>query len=439
MSPNTGALSGAEAVGDPVVAVPRRAIAARMSWGLADQAVSSLTNFAVGLVVARALGAVDFGIFALAWATFSAALNFSRGLGSDPLVVRFSGAAPALWRSALTEATGTAVVVGVGSGLLSVVAGAVLGGPIGAAFVALGLVLPFLLLQDAWRFGFFAAGRGQQAFLNDLICAVALVPALLIAAQHSSVVGCVLAWGAATAVAAVAGCLQARAVPRPLRIGRWLRAHRDLGARYVVENLSNGGSGQIRTYGLGAIAGLAAVGAVRGGELLLGPFLAVLMGLSLVAVPEASRIARSRPQRLARFCLLLGGGQAVAALAWGCGLLLFLPDAAGAMLLGEVWPAAAVLILPATLSVAIAGLSSGASTGLRALGSARRSLRAQLLNTALYITGGLIGAVWAGAVGSSWGVAIACTAGACGWWYQLRAALRSPAVASTQPAIQEKG
>src|SRR6185369_5510064 len=107
-----------EAVGDPVVAVPRRAIAARMSWGLADQAVSSLTNFAVGLAVARALGAVDFGIFALAWATFSAALNFSRGLGSDPLVVRFSGAAPAQWRSALTEATGTAAVVGVGSGLL---------------------------------------------------------------------------------------------------------------------------------------------------------------------------------------------------------------------------------------------------------------------------------------------------------------------------------
>jgi len=283
------------------------------------------------------------------------------------------------------------------------------------------------------------AGRGQQAFLNDLICAVALVPALLIATQHSSVVGCVLAWGAATAVAAVAGCLQARTVPRPLRVGRWLRAHRDLGARYVVENVSNSGSGQIRMYGLGAIAGLAAVGAVRGGELLLGPFLAVLMGLSLVAVPEASRIARSRPQRLARFCLLLGGGQAVAALAWGCGLLLFLPDAAGAMLLGEVWPAAAVLILPATLSVAIAGLSSGASTGLRALGSARRSLRAQLLNTTLYITGGLIGAVWGGAVGSSWGVAIACTAGACGWWYQLRAALRSPAAASTQPAIQEKG
>ena len=33
-----------------------RATAGRLSWGLADQAVSSLTNFAVGIVVARSLG-----------------------------------------------------------------------------------------------------------------------------------------------------------------------------------------------------------------------------------------------------------------------------------------------------------------------------------------------------------------------------------------------
>ena len=34
----------------------RRAIAGRLSWGLADQAASSMTNFAVGIYVARSLG-----------------------------------------------------------------------------------------------------------------------------------------------------------------------------------------------------------------------------------------------------------------------------------------------------------------------------------------------------------------------------------------------
>ena len=411
-----------------------------MSWGLADQAVSSLSNFAVGLVVARGLGAVDFGIFALAWATYGAALNISRGLASDPFVVRFSGADTARWRAALTRATGTALLVGIGTGLLGVAVGLAIGGAIGGAFAALGVVMPLLLVQDAWRFGFFAAGRGSQSCLNDFVWAVALVPALLIASAHGSVVAYILAWGGSAGVAALLGCVQARTVPRPQRVGSWLREQRDLGPRYVLENVSNSGSGQIRTYGLGAITGLVAVGAVRGAELLLGPFLAVLMGLSLVAVPEASRVARSRPHRLARFCLLLGGIQAVAALIWGLALLAFLPDSVGAQLLGDVWPAASLLILPATLSVTFAGISSGASTGLRALGAARRSLRAQLGNTTLYITGGLVGAVLNGAVGSSWGVALGCLVGACGWWYQLRTALRDAVPsASTATATQEKG
>ncbi len=437
MSTDTGPVA---AVTPDTTPVRKRLIATRVSWGLADQAVSSLSNFAVGLVVARGLGAVDFGIFALAWATYGAALNVSRGLASDPFVVRLSGAEPAVWRAALTRATGTAVLVGISTGLLGVAAGAAIGGPVGAAFAALGVVMPLLLVQDAWRFGFFAAGRGSQAFLNDTIWTVALVPALLLAAGHGSVVAYILGWGGSAGVAAACGCVQARTVPRPQRVGSWLREQRDLGPRYVLENVSNSGSGQIRTYGLGAISGLVAVGAVRGAELLLGPFLAVLMGLSLVAVPEASRIARARPHRLARFCLLLGGIQAVAALTWGIGLLVLLPDAVGSKLLGDVWPAAAPLILPATLCVALAGISSGASTGLRALGAARRSLRAQILNTTLYATGGLVGAVLNGAVGSSWGVALGSVIGACGWWYQLRVALRHTVpAASDRPATQEEG
>jgi O-antigen/teichoic acid export membrane protein len=63
----------------------------RIGWGVADQAVSSLTNFAVSIYVARTLGAEKFGAFSLAYVTYAFALNASRGLGTDPLMVRFSG------------------------------------------------------------------------------------------------------------------------------------------------------------------------------------------------------------------------------------------------------------------------------------------------------------------------------------------------------------
>jgi hypothetical protein len=122
------------------------------------------------------------------------------------------------------------------------------------------------------------------------------------------------------------------------------------------------------------------------------------------------------------------------------GLLLLLPDQIGVQLLGAVWPTASTLILPATLAVTFAGISSGAATGLRALGAARRSLRAQLITSTAYVIAGLSGAVLNGALGSSWGVASGCLIGACAWWYQLRTALRLPSSpASTRTETQEKG
>ncbi|MEG3627909.1 MATE family efflux transporter [Streptomyces poriticola] len=401
----------------------RRAVVGRLSWGLADQAASSLTNFAVGIYVARSLGLAAFGVFSLAWVTYGVVLSVSRGLATDPLVVRFSGVPEASWRGAVARSSGTALGVGAAVGAGCLVAGTVLGGQVGLAFACLGAMLPGLLLQDAWRYSFFAAGTGRKAFVNDLVWGVALIPAMVVAARVGSVAAFVLAWGASAAVAAAYGCLQSGIRPRPAGAREWLRTHRDLGYRYLVENTSVSGASQLRAYGLGAIVGVGAVGVVRGAELLLGPFLAVLMGLSLVTVAEAARVLRRAPHRLGRFCLLLGGGQAAAALLWGAALLL-MPDRAGAFVLGDVWRSASELIVPATLSVAGAGLGTGAAAGLRALGAARLSLRCQLFASACYAGGGIGGAVVAGTIGSAWGVAAASTCGSAVWWLHLRSALR---------------
>ncbi|ADI12676.1 putative integral membrane protein [Streptomyces bingchenggensis BCW-1] len=407
----------------PPAGSTRRALVGRLSWGLADQAASSMSNFVVGIYVARSLGVTAFGVFSLAWVTYGVVLNVSRGLATDPLVVRFSGVSDASWRGAVTRSTGTALGVGAAIGAACLVVGLGLGGSVGPAFAALGVTLPGLLLQDAWRFSFFAAGTGRKAFVNDLVWGVALVPAMVVAARVGSVAAFVLAWGASATVAAGYGCLQSGIRPRMTGARGWLREQRDLGYRYLVENVSLSGASQLRAYGLGAIVGVGAVGAVRGAELLMGPFLAVLMGLSLVTVPEAARVLRQAPHRLGTFCLLLGGGQAAGALFWG-GALLLMPDRLGELVLGGVWHSAAQLIVPITLGVAGAGLGTGAAAGLRALGAARRSLRCQLFASACYVGGGLGGAAVAGTVGSAWGVAAATVSGSAVWWLHLRSALR---------------
>ncbi|MFJ8825910.1 hypothetical protein ACIREE_29590 [Streptomyces sp. NPDC102467] len=401
----------------------RRALLGRLSWGLADQAASSISNFAVGIYVARSLGVTAFGVFSLAWVTYGVVLNVSRGLATDPLVVRFSGVPDATWRAAVARSSGTALGVGTAIGAACLVVGLGLGGRVGPAFACLGVMLPGLLLQDAWRYSFFAAGNGRKAFVNDVVWGVALVPAMVVAARVGSVAAFVLAWGASATVAGGYGYIQSGIRPRLTQARGWLREQRDLGYRYLVENVSLSGANQMRAYGLGVIVGVGAVGAVRGAELLLGPFLAVLMGLSLVTVAEAARVLRRAPHRLGRFCLLLGSGQAVGALLWG-GALLLMPDRLGEFVLGDVWHLSAQLIAPVTLGVAGAGLGTGAAAGLRALAAARRSLRCQLFASLCYVGGGLGGAAVGGTVGSAWGVAVATGCSSAVWWLQLRSALR---------------
>jgi len=104
--------------------------------------MSSLTNFLLSIYVARTLGAAQFGAFSLAYVTYGFAINASRGLSIEPLLIRFSGTPVPTWRRAASASTGTALLVGLVTGTCALAAGALFGGATGLAFLALGLTLP---------------------------------------------------------------------------------------------------------------------------------------------------------------------------------------------------------------------------------------------------------------------------------------------------------
>ena len=395
-----------------------------MGWGLADQVMSSLSNFAVSIYVVHELGAVQFGAFSLAYVTYGFALNVSRGLGTDPLIVRFSGTDVPTWRRAVSECTGTAALVGLVLGACVLGVASLLSATVAAAFLALGLTLPGLMLQDSWRYSFFALGRGSQAFINDTIWVATLIPALLMmrAIGHADVFWFVFAWGITGSIAAAVGPWQARVVPRPTGAWRWLSQHRDLGPRYLLEGASQSVSTQIRAYTIGLVLGLAALGSVQAAATLLGPMTILFLGTGLVAIPEAARVLRRSPRHLPLFCLVITSGLSVAGLAWGLFLLVAVPRGFGRALLGGIWPSTYPLILPAMLGVTANGVAAGAGTGLHALGAAKRSLRLTVIGSILFVIGSLAGAVAGGAAGTVWGSAIGVWISAVYGWWQLRIA-----------------
>ena len=176
----------------------------------------------------HSLGAAQFGAFSLAYVTYGFALNASRGLATDPLMVRFSGT-----NGASVAACGRRVHWNrrfgrPGHGRLRMAAAAMLSGTSAGAFRALGLMLPVLMLQDSWRYSFFALGRGSQAFLNDRVWAVTLLPTLIVVRKtgHADVFWFVFAWGVTAAGLGAVGPLQARVIPRLSGVGVGVAAAR---------------------------------------------------------------------------------------------------------------------------------------------------------------------------------------------------------------------
>jgi O-antigen/teichoic acid export membrane protein len=402
----------------------------RAGWGVADQALSSLANLAVGALVARAVSPASFGAFGLVFSTYLIVLGACRALVAEPLVVRFSARRDAEWRSATRAATGSALALGIAAGLGCALVGFAAGGVFGQALLALGVVLPGLVLQDTWRYAFFAAGRGRKAFTNDLASAAAL-PALAALSYGTHAVGLfVLVWGAAGTLAALLASLQAGFAPAPIAGPSWIRRQRDLGFPYLGEFAALG-AGEAALFGVAGLAGLAAAGALRAGQILVGPLRVLFLGVRLAAVPEGVRLLRdprSSPRAAAvRLSALLAG----VALAWGA-LLTILPHSLGESLVGRSWSEARHVMVPLSLAMAGTGAVTGAVVGLRALAAARRSLRARILVTPVMVLGTLAGAAAAGAPGTAWGIAIVTWLSLGLWWRQFLGALaerRQPAEA----------
>ena len=402
-----------------------RRASGRLSWGIADQAMSTLTNFLLSIFVARTLGAVQFGAFSLAYLTYGFAINASRGLSIEPLLIRFSGTHLPTWRRAAARSTGTALLVGLAAGACALAAAPLVGGTTGLAFLALGLTLPGLLLQDSWRYSFFALGRGHHAFINDAVWAAVQIPLLayLKISGHASVFWFVLAWGTAATVGAAIGPLQARVAPSLAGATEWLSRHRDLGPRYLAENTGGNAANTLRSYGVSYILGLAAVGYIQAAGVLMGPFNIILFGIGMITIPEAARLLRRSPRQLPLFCAAVSTGLTLLALVWGAALLVALPRGLGHLMLGSLWRPTYPLVLPATLTVMAMCATTGAGIGLHALGAARRSLRAVIITSVLVVAGALVGAMTGGTLGTMRYAAAASWLGMLVSWWQLRQAL----------------
>ena len=398
---------------------------AALRWGAADQVVSSITNFAILVLVARSAAPVALGMFAIFTAGYSTVTYVNESLVSEPFVVRHTSLAREAWRARVREATAASVALGLVCSVLLAVSAFAVGGALGGLLLLGAVCAPGLLVQDTIRFAFFGAGRQRSAFCNDLLWGVLQLAGYLIvhATLPHSLVAVVATWAGAGAVAGGVGLWQARAVPQLSKTWSWLRAHHDLWRFILLERLSGQGAMYLSLVGIGAFAGLSAVAAVRAAQALFGPLyitlnaVRIVMLPSLVATPRESR--RPRVQMTVLFTVFV---------AVACGAVItLLPARIGTALFGTTWPLVAPLLIFVSLSRITGSAAEAWRLGLLSGASVGRSLAARVALATALIVGTAAGAAVGGARGAVIAEAIIFPLGAALFLRQFLVSTRSSA------------
>lgn len=407
----------------------------RVAWTIVDQALASASNIGTAVVAARSLDRQSFGAFGFAFTLYLLALGASRALITEPLLVRFSGRTdepPHEVADRARRVSGAAAGFGTAFGLALLLASPLIGHAGGQALWAMAVVLPAVLVQDAWRYCFVADGKPRAALgIDGIWCIAQLVLLLPLAEAHAfNLVSVILWWGLSGAVAGVAGCITARTVPSLAETRSWIGTNWDLGGRFTAEYLSSSGAANGILIALGAISGLVALGAMRAVLVYFGPINVLFGGILLALVPEGARLRDNR-QRLHSLMRMASAGLGALVVVW-LSLGLMLPSAVGEALFGTTWSGARPLLVPVGVGLLGGAVAAGAMAGLRALGNAPASLRARLIGLPLFLSAPLIGTI-DGARGFAVGLAGAMWGTAAIWWWQFELALREPPPALSVP------
>lgn len=405
----------------------RRELLRCASWIIGDQALSSLSNAALSILIARVADAEGYGNFAIAFTIYTFLIGISQAVANKPYLMRSAAQPKDVAQAEARGSTGAALLFGLLCAVAVVPVALFLADGTREAVVVMAVLLPGLFVQEAWRAVFVARQRPQAATLNDGVWALLQFASLAVAIALGATepVSLIAVWALSGWCAALLAVRQGRVHPSPAGGIGYVRRHADISRFLVAEWVTVVGAGQIALLLVGALGSATDVGALRGAQTILGPLNILSMAAMTFAIPEFVR----RPwltRRGLRLCAIaLSAGTALVSLAWG-GTLLLLSASGGTALLGATWPAARETLLPMTLWISGLSLSAGPLAVLRARGDARSSFVVNAVLGPLVLAGAIGGFLSGGAPGTAWGMAMAAAVTTPLWWIRMERGTRWP-------------
>ncbi|MFN2496640.1 MAG: hypothetical protein ABR608_12145 [Pseudonocardiaceae bacterium] len=379
------------------VSRPARIVGARgAALTLADQVVSSASNFLLGVIIARAGGADALGVFGIAFLVWLAVVGVNRALVIEPMTVIGSTESS---REELREGLVAAVVLGLTiAAVLAVTCGVVeLAGISAVGVLALTPWLPALLAQDYCRGAAFRLLRPGQALVSDLTFAVVQVALTvgLFALDVQSVAAFLAAWGLGAAAGAAVGIglagirLHARGGVTRIRVlwprSRWFLA--EFGTAFPAD--------QGYLLLLPMLLGTAQFGLYRAGASLIGPVVVVFLAGGNVGLPACVRRLRHGGMRgLADYTPRLSGAVLAVTVLY-CGGVGLIAEPLLRLTYGEEFTGAAIATYFVAGQYVLYAIGFGWGVAMKAANQMRQLWAIRVVNAAVSVTGVIVlASVW---------------------------------------------
>jgi len=379
------------------------------SWAailtLADQVLSSASNFALGVLIARVGGAEALGSFGIAFLIWLAGVGVNRALLTEPMTV---GGPTRSGDAQLREGMLASLLVGVAvAGVLAVAGGGLLLAGIDAvAVLALAPWLPSLLVQDYWRAMGFRLQRPDLAFVSDVVFVLVQggVTVALFALGARNLTAFLAAWG----IGALGGALVGQRMARTSMLGGGGVSHlRNLWPRsrwFLAEFGTAFTAGQGYLFLVPVLVGTAGFGIFRAGASLIGPVVTVFLAAGNVALPESARRFREYgPAGLKAYTPRLTAAVTAVTLLY-CGTVAILAGPMVRLVYGAGFDGAVLITQLVAVQYMLSGVAFGCGIALKAAGYLKQLWLVRGVGAVVSITGllvltrlfGLPGAAYAG-------------------------------------------
>lgn len=379
----------------------------RVFWSFGSQVMSSATSILLSLLAAGRLSAIDFGLFAFAFAGSTLLVGSVRAFGAEILLFDSSEIENAEKRLRVRGALAFTISATIVSAGLVAIFGAFSGQqPVTLALLALAVCLP--IIHDFGRYALVAQGAGRKAIAIEVPALVLVAAALFASADVPAADWVYGAWAVSEMLAvALTLAIFRRYLASPIRAcATWLRSSGRLGAHYAADFWLTNGLTSGGVFIVGAIAGPAAAGAIRAAQVLLTPTLLLTRALALALAPELTRASDRGNWRLVRVTTGALAGGAVLMSILTLILAALLPRWILEAALGASTSAALAVLPSAAVALSLSGIAIAAGIGLRSRGMIRYAVRSKAITFPVAATGLALGAFVGGAAGSQFGLAI---------------------------------